>query len=123
VERNLDKQWDWYSLSCHPIITWEIVERNPEKPWNWSALSHNPNITWKIVQQNPDKRWNFLGLSENRFDRYNAAVRIQRWWRRWRGFPDWRRRIAWVNDSISYSPSLNGADYQRLVADIMADYK
>ena len=53
ILRNIDKPWDWDSLSLNPSITWEIVEANPDKPWNWDCLSMNPSITWEIVRSKP----------------------------------------------------------------------
>jgi len=60
----------------------KIVRENPDKPWNWGGLSWNPNITWRTVKENIDKPWNWNFLSENKFDRYNACVIIQRAMRR-----------------------------------------
>ena len=90
IQKNLDKPWNWWSLSCNPNITWKIIEQNLEKPWNWSRLCRNPNITWKIVEQNPEKPWNWSSLSRNSnflcseedileyYIKYKAASRIQK---------------------------------------------
>jgi hypothetical protein len=40
--------FNWYLLSKHKDITWEIVNTNLDKPWNWDHLSSHPNITWDI---------------------------------------------------------------------------
>ena len=65
IERKSNQILNWFNISKHPNITWDIVEANPDKPWCWSGLSENPNITMKNVQENPDKPWNWYGLSKN----------------------------------------------------------
>ena len=65
IKENPEKPWDWYSLSRHPTITWDIVKENPKKPWNWEGLSSNPNITWDVVKDNLHKPWNWFSLSSN----------------------------------------------------------
>jgi len=34
VLNNLDKPWDWSSLSTNKNITIEYILNNPDKPWN-----------------------------------------------------------------------------------------
>ena len=34
---------------------WDIIQANPNKPWNWYSISKHPNITWEIIQENLDK--------------------------------------------------------------------
>ena len=95
IEDNLDKPWDWNSLSEHPNITFDIVQSypkqpwkwgmyglsenqnitfdnvlaHPDKPWEWNGLSRNPNITFDIVLAHPDKPWNWNDLSQNTFSK------------------------------------------------------
>ena len=59
ISRNMDKPWDWFSLSRNPNVTWDIVEANLDKPWNWDWLSEILQVTWEIVEANPDKPWNW----------------------------------------------------------------
>ena len=33
--------WDWYSLSSNPTLTWEVIYDNQYEPWNWEHLSYN----------------------------------------------------------------------------------
>ncbi len=94
IEDNLDKFWDWNSLSANPNITFDIVLAHPDKPWNWYGLSQNPNITFDNVLAYPDKPWSFVNLSYNTFSkakqrfinkRYKehlSAYRIQQCWNR-----------------------------------------
>ena len=35
INKNPDKEWDWYFISMNPNITWDIIESNPDKPWDW----------------------------------------------------------------------------------------
>lgn len=46
-----NKNWEWFSLSSNPNITWEYIRQNLNKKWNWRQLSYNPNITFEIVQK------------------------------------------------------------------------
>ena len=62
-ERNIDKDWDWDSLSQNPNITWEIIEKYIEKPWTWCCVSNNPNITFDIVLKYIDQPWGWRWLS------------------------------------------------------------
>ena len=54
-EKNIDKEWDWYQLSCNINITIDIVESHPNKPWRWDGLSSNANITFDTVLRYPKK--------------------------------------------------------------------
>ena len=115
VERYPKKLWDWYGLSYNPNITMADVERYPEKPWRWDCLSKNPNITMADVERHPDKPWNWGCLSYNKFNRANAAIRIQRWYRKRRGFRWWKEKISDVNWAVFMSPHIPGVGYKILV--------
>jgi hypothetical protein len=36
---NLDKPWDWETISQNPNITFQNVLDHLDKPWDWHALS------------------------------------------------------------------------------------
>ena len=65
VQANLDKPWNWGTLSINPNLTWEFIEANFDKDWNWERLSENDNLTWDIVRANLDKPWDWQYLSRN----------------------------------------------------------
>ena len=88
-----DKDWDWFSISSNPNITWDIIQNNPDKNWDWYYISENPNITWEIIQNNLDKDWNWNCISRNTMEKGKEkwindkrlqiikALQIQRHWR------------------------------------------
>jgi hypothetical protein len=59
------KTWDWYEISAHKNMTWEIICENSNLPWNWSSVSANPNVTWEIIKANPDKKWDYYDMTHN----------------------------------------------------------
>jgi hypothetical protein len=56
VFENLDKDWDYDTLSGNPIISMEDVENHPE----------NPNITWGFIEDNPHFNWCYGLISVNK---------------------------------------------------------
>ena len=52
----------------------EIIEKNPNKQWNWYWISNNPNITIEFIEKNIDKI-DFKYLSMNKFILYNKIVK------------------------------------------------
>ena len=70
IEKNQDKDWDWYWISGNPNITMEFIEKYPDKPWVWDYISYNPNITMEFIEKNMDKI-NFKYLSQNKFTYQN----------------------------------------------------
>ena len=60
-----DKPWDWYRLSAHPLITFDIVRNHMELPWNWSRVSQNINITMSIIEAHPYLPWDYQWISLN----------------------------------------------------------
>lgn len=80
-----------YIKDVHPFTTINALKKINV----WGEFLTNPNLTWKDVVQNLDKKWHWGkyqpeddfvyfhdSLSENSFNRYNAAITIQRWWRK-----------------------------------------
>ena len=65
VQANLDKPWNWRTLSINPNLTWEFIEANLDKDWNWERLSENDSLTWDIVRANLYKPWDWQYLSRN----------------------------------------------------------
>lgn len=85
VERNIDKPWNWHSLSTHPNLTMVFIGRHPDKPWSWNKIaetlnitidfidnylscwfteiSRNPNITIDFIERYIDKPWNWFCIS------------------------------------------------------------
>ena len=37
--RKLPRKYDWYSISKHPDLAWDIIQANPDKPWSWNPRS------------------------------------------------------------------------------------
>ncbi len=86
---NLQERWDWWALSCNPVVTMTMVRSHPHLPWNYTGLSVNPNLTWGDVVSNlwqpwdwecisahkcvtmsivvayPDLPWEYIGLTRN----------------------------------------------------------
>lgn len=69
IQNNPNIIWHWGCLSCHKNITWEIIKNNPDKDWNWSNISINPNITWEIIDNNPDKAWDYYQIFNNKMNK------------------------------------------------------
>ena len=64
IENNLDKPWNWGSLSANINTTFDMVVDHLDKPWDWYNLSFNPNITLDNVLAYPDKPWDWEWLSQ-----------------------------------------------------------
>ena len=45
-------------MSINPNITKGIIEKNMDKPWDWNSISKNPNITMEIIEKNQEKPCN-----------------------------------------------------------------
>ncbi len=50
-------EWDYDNLSQNKSITWDIIKKNQDKPWDYHAFMWNPNCTLDIILENPDKNW------------------------------------------------------------------
>jgi len=132
VKETQELPWKYDCLCRRSSIFFEdlpkIQEKSPKKIDILHEFSGNPNLTWKIVAENPSKNWEWRGfswngssgISSNPFNRYNAAVRIQRWWRKKNGFSAWRKPprdsffASWIEthkqslyDYILYKCSIN----------------
>ena len=59
-----------------------LLELFPDRPWSWYCLSENPNLTWEIIKESPDGEWDWEKLSYNKFNKENAAIFLQRWWKK-----------------------------------------
>jgi hypothetical protein len=51
IKDNIDKNWNWYSISRHPNISMEIIKNNPQLVWDWHGISQNPNITIEFIKR------------------------------------------------------------------------
>ena len=65
INKNPDKEWDWYWILFNPNITWDIIESNPDKPWSWHWISQKLKLTWDIIESNPDKEWDSISYNPN----------------------------------------------------------
>ena len=45
----------------------DFVKQNINKPWNWFSISRNPNITMNEILEHPELPWNWYELSSNTF--------------------------------------------------------
>ena len=61
VKQNLDKDWNWKSLSRH--IKLEDIINNLDLPWDYGWMSHNKTINIEFIKQNLDKDWSWYCLS------------------------------------------------------------
>jgi hypothetical protein len=57
VENNLDKEWDWNSLSKNIRISSTFIQKYHEKPWNWFLLSQRSEIVLVLAPLLPEKEW------------------------------------------------------------------
>lgn len=110
--------WDQYYISSNENVTFDnILDYPPSEKrdiaisWDWDGVSRNPNLTYKDILNNPDKPWNWRDISSNSFDRYNAAVMIQRFYRKHGAFPRWKRVIEDSNMAILYNPKIGGLEF------------
>jgi hypothetical protein len=105
VQDNPDRKWSYVMLSENPNITLDMVKKKPNEKWDYRSLSWNPNITWNMLldekcfrnhkntfHKNPNTTWKdmYYNLGSNifnarcgKFDRWNAASKIQHVFRRW----------------------------------------
>ena len=65
IQDNLDKPWDWSSISMNPNITFDITKANSDYPWDWNYIISNPNITIDIIEAHPDKGLNWCAMLRN----------------------------------------------------------
>ena len=65
LERNINKEWYWSTVSCNPSVSIEIIENNLNKPWDWFWISTNSSISLEIIENNLDKPWDWRGISQN----------------------------------------------------------
>ena len=119
VKENIDKPWDWCWMSYNPNIPFDFVKQNIDKPWNWVKLSRNLNITFRDVLENIDLPWNWFELSFNDFNRNNAAIVIQRFWRR-RHWRRWKYNIILILGAIRLRPPY-GIEYLEWKEEMMND--
>jgi hypothetical protein len=42
IHKNIEKHWNWISISQNPNITWDIIRAHPEIPWDWFWICSNP---------------------------------------------------------------------------------
>lgn len=56
----------YYCLSGHPNLTWDIVKSNPNKPWVYSQLGRNPSLNWRDLYDQ------YKSVDE--YHRYNLLV-------------------------------------------------
>lgn len=60
-----DYPWCYFSASCSKYITLEFVEANLDKEWNWTTLSQTLNMSLKTVLEKPNLPWNYIALQTN----------------------------------------------------------
>jgi len=54
VLANLEREWDWKSLSQHPNITPNDIDANPDLPWDYGYVACNRNLTWDFITRHLD---------------------------------------------------------------------
>ena len=62
---NLDKPWDFNTLSSNTSITPELFVATQQSVWNPIKLSENTAITTEMVERFPDLEWDWRILIEN----------------------------------------------------------
>jgi len=63
---NKHLKWNFKGICENPNVTWEVIKKYEYRiKWRYDWLSSNPNITWDIVINNIDKEWSFTRLSMN----------------------------------------------------------
>jgi len=62
-----------------------------------------------------------LFLSDNKFDRYNAAVKIQRWWKKYSFKFNHKKPWKYVMTELTHKPGL-GIDYFNELEEIKFEY-
>lgn len=60
-----NQPWDYWKLSRHPELTWEVVRRLAHKGWNWAALSQHSGLEFGLIREHSDKAWDWDALSEH----------------------------------------------------------
>ena len=51
-----------------------LLEKHPEKPWYWYSISCNPNITMEMIEKHINKI-KFSNLSDNKFTIENTRIK------------------------------------------------
>lgn len=59
ILENLDKNWEWFGLSNHRNVTWDLIQTYRDLPWVRNGVAENPNITPEVIQARPDPIWDF----------------------------------------------------------------
>jgi hypothetical protein len=67
ITKNLTAEW--FYVSKHKLITWQIVQAFPRNPWNYLGLMQNSNILPEFIKANQDlfapRKWNLAAVSRN----------------------------------------------------------
>ena len=126
IEKYPNVSWDWSWVSCNPNISMKIIEENinsaKKKPWNWNTVSWNPNLTAKFIEKYPDKPWNWESISYNEFNKYNAAVKIQRFYKKNKALQRWKKKIYNSNMEILYNPKIPGIKFLEELELVVKEY-
>lgn len=95
VDKHIDKDWCWITLSRHCNINFDVVYKHKNKPWNIKGISSNTSITINDIIKYPDFNWDYKEIFNYMFDsriinKYlrlwkeyvylKKIVKIQRWW-------------------------------------------
>lgn len=62
-----NEKWNWYKLTQHKHLTFNIISIMPDKNWNWKLISTFPKLTYPFVYIYEDKPWDWSVL-ESRDD-------------------------------------------------------
>jgi hypothetical protein len=70
IEENINKNWDWNSISNNRNFTlYDIIYGIVSNfKWNYRYLSNNPNLTYDFIYENREKPWNWDAISNNQFN-------------------------------------------------------
>lgn len=66
VKDNLDFSWCWSNLTCNEKISWQVIKENwDDYPWDEAELSSKSTVTWEDIKNNPYINWNYRNASWN----------------------------------------------------------
>lgn len=103
--------WSWVSENKN--ITIDIIEKYVDKPLNWEKISENKNLSSEFIIKYRYKPWDLCDLiSSFKSNENNAAVKIQRFYRKYGAFPRWKRGIKDTNIAILFNPEVKGTKFK-----------
>lgn len=109
-----DRSWLWGIISSRKDISLDVIEKCIDQDWSFLTISHREDLTSEFIVKHRDKAWNIISLMRNNSIRKNdAAIIIQRTYRKYGDLPRWRKWLKENIMAIKYSPIAKGSKFKK----------